>query len=114
MSNDMTQEQERIQQEVATHFEQLRNKPKYSYTEANKEYTVSNHTAEWVRIYKAVQQIWSDISDIVYVEVGDSKIDATMEERFVPHLSPLLDEILKGIADSVYESFGSADNSTML
>ena len=110
----MTQEQERIQQEVASHFEQLCNKPKYSYTEANKEYTVSNHTAEWVRIYKAIQQIWSDISDIVYVEVGDSEIDATMEERFAPHLSSLLDAVLKGISDSIYESFGSADNSTML
>ena len=103
----------RTREEVDTYFEQLSNQPKYSYTEANKEYTVSNHTAEWVRIYKAVQQLWGDISDIVYVESRD-RVDTVMEERFVPHLSPLLDEILKGIADSVYESFGSADNSTML
>ena len=104
----------RTRQEVDAHFEALRNKPQYSHTEANSTYKISNHTAEWIRIYKALGEIWNDISNIVWVETG-RLVDENMDKYFVPHLSALQEAILKeGILGSIAETMGAYDDDKMI
>ena len=83
------------------------NLEKYSYTKENKAYSVSNHTAEWVKIYKSVQNLWEDIEEILANENSE-------DSQFTKYLSPLCDEVLNSIQNSIFESLGSRNNNTRL
>ena len=83
------------------------NLEKYSYIKKNEAYSVSNHTAEWVKIYTSVQNLWNDIEEILAYENQDG-------DQFTKLLSPLCDEVLNSIQDSIFESLGDRNNNSML
>lgn len=111
-TNNLSEQREQIKKEVESRIEA--NRLRLNYNEADYGYKVSKHTAEWVRIYKQVQKIWGDISDIVETEAGNY-VDEIMEKEFAPHLSELLDAILlKGIAGSIQDTLGISDDKTLI
>lgn len=70
---------------------------------------VSTHSAEWIHIYKDIQDIWGRIYDLVEAEVGSSQVDETFDKEFSPHLSNLLDKTLDGFRQSVFCSLMESD-----
>ena len=117
IENVSTEQQQAIilaRQETDAMLQELSNKPQYNRQTASTQYRLSNHTGEWIRIYKAIGQIWEDISNIIWVECGND-VDRCMEKYFEPHLSELLDAVLKrGVAESIAETIGTAKDKSLI
>lgn len=65
---------------------------------------VSTHSAEWIVLYKEVQNIYGRIYDLLEAEVGASQADEIFDKVYYPPLSQLLDKTLDGFRESVFYS----------
>ena len=81
------------------------NKNSLSFTEAS-ELKVSNHTAEWVKVYKDIQEIWGTIYALIEEEVGASQVDEIFGREYEEKIHALLDATLDGIKESIWHSIG--------
>ena len=80
----------------------------WSFNEAST-IQVSTHSAEWIKIYKDIQDIWSRSYSLIEQEIGSSQVDGIFDKEFSPHLLKLLDATLNGFRDSVWYAFEESD-----
>lgn len=85
---------------------------RFSFEEIS-ELKVSKHTAEWVKVYKDYQNLWGNITDLLENEYGHS-VDELFEKRFEEQMLHIGDEILNGIRDSIWMSFGDRDHNNVM
>jgi hypothetical protein len=74
---------------------------------------VSNHTAEWVKVYMNYQKLWEQITDLLENEYGNS-VDDLFKKRFEQQMLHVGEEILNGIRDSIWMSFGERNRNNIL
>ena len=87
---------------------------KYSYTEVDCSFQVSNHTAEWIRIYVQMQVLWQDIIAIINNEQGEDLAFQVLETSFTPSLFALRESILQGVSNSIFNSLREENNKNVL
>lgn len=80
------------------------NQRKWSFNEAST-IQVSTHSAEWIKVYKDIEDIWSRVYDLIEGEIGKSQVDDIFDREFSPLLLKLLDVTLDGFKESVWYSF---------
>ena len=80
------------------------NESRFSFDEIS-DLKVSKHTAEWIKVYKDIQDVWSRVYSLIEQEIGASQVDETFDKEFSPHLLKLLDATLDGFRDSVWYAF---------
>ena len=85
---------------------------KFSFDEIS-ELKVSNHTAEWVKVYMNYQKLWEQITDLLENEYGNS-VDDLFKRRFEQQMLHVGEEILNGIRDSIWMSFGERNRNNIL
>ena len=89
------------------------NKNRLSFTEAS-ELKVSNHTAEWVKVYKDIQEMWGTIYELIEEEVGESQVDEIFGREYEEKLHALLDATMEGIKESIWRSMGEYPESGLI
>lgn len=89
------------------------NKNRLSFTEAS-ELKVSNHTAEWVKVYKDIQEMWGTIYALIEEEVGDSQVDEIFGREYEAKFHALLDATMEGIKESIWRSMGEYPESGLI
>ena len=81
------------------------NNDRLSFTEAS-ELKVSNHTAEWIKAYKDIQETWETIYSLIEAEVGSSQVDEIFSREYEAKFHALLDATMEGIKESIWRSMG--------
>ena len=89
------------------------NKNRLSFIEAS-ELKVSNHTAEWVKVYKDIQEMWGTIYELIEDEVGASQVDEIFGREYEEKFHALLDATMEGIKESIWRSMGEYPESGLI